>query len=77
MSVTVDKLEQVYEKLLTVVKREVERVHEGDEPLQSADVKALETMDKVLRSALDYYSTKSPSSQFKDVTNADLLKDFE
>ena len=77
MSVTVEKLEAVYEKLLTVVKREVECIADGEDKLESADVKALETHDKILRSAMQYYLEKKPDSVYAAMADDDLQKEFD
>lgn len=76
MAVTVEKLESIYTSLLRSVAREVARI-ENLEDMSSADIKLLESSDKILRSALDYYGGKKEPNALDAVSDDDLMKEFE
>lgn len=76
MAVTVEKLEEIYTQLLRSVAREVARIEQVEEMTQM-DCKLLESGDKILRSALEYYSNKGQKSELADLADDDLMREFE
>lgn len=76
MTVTVEKLEEIYTQLLRSVAREVARIEQVEE-MSQMDCKLLESGDKILRSALEYYSSKKQPGALDTVSTEDLMGDFE
>lgn len=72
---TLEKLEDVYADLLSIVKREVE-VLKAQDSLEDKQTRSLETYDKILRSALERFESKKPKGEFSEVATEDLMKDF-
>ena len=70
---TVIQLEEVYSKLLGIVKKEVDIISEAEE-LNANNIRALEAMDKILRASLEYYSGKPVVNDLTKLSDEELLE---
>ena len=77
MAVTVEKLENIYTSLLRSVAREVMRIENLEDDMAASDIKLLESSDKILRSALEYYGGKKEPNVLDGVSTDELMGDFE
>lgn len=73
---TVEKLEDVYTKILRICTREINRIEEAG-GLAGQDAKLLESLEKVVLHALEYTAGKKEPDEYGDLSDEELLKELD